>query len=133
MPEKTSESFTEDGWFKTGDTGFMLFGNLHVTGRISTTLKSEGGKKIQPEEIEKAYEGNSAIREIGILQSNQKLVALVVPNITAIGHGDPHGKIGEIIKSVSASQPSYYRVSGPSPLVKILCLVLILERFVVMI
>lgn len=111
LPEKTAESFTEDGWFKTGDTGFMSHNNLHVTGRISTTLKSEGGKKIQPEEIEKTYENNPAIREIGILQDKQKLVALVVPNITAIGHADPHEKIAEVIKSVSSSQPSYYRIS----------------------
>lgn len=109
LPEKTKETFTEDGWFKTGDTGYMFFGNLHVTGRISTTLKSEGGKKIQPEEIEKAYEKDGSIREIGILQSKNKLVALVVPNITAIGHGDAHAKIEEVIKKVSESSPSYYK------------------------
>lgn len=111
LPEKTKETFTEDGWFKTGDTGYMFLGNLHVTGRISTTLKSEGGKKIQPEEIEKAYEKDASIREISILQSKNKLVALVVPNITAIGHSDAHTKIEEVIKKVSESLPSYYRPS----------------------
>ena len=111
LPDKTAESFTEDGWFKTGDTGYMWLGNLHVEGRISTTLKSEGGKKIQPEEIEKAYMGDSAIREVGILQDKQKLVALVVPNITAIGHSDPQKKIAEILKKKSEMLPSYYRIN----------------------
>ncbi len=111
LPDKTKESFTEDGWFKTGDTGYMFLGNLHVTGRISTTLKSEGGKKIQPEEIEKAYEKDPSIREVGILQSKDKLVALVVPNLAAIGHNDPRTKIEEVIKKISDSLPSYDRVS----------------------
>ena len=111
LPDKTAETFTEDGWFKTGDTGFMLFGNLHVTGRISITIKSEGGKKIQPEEVEKHYTSDPSIREVGILQSQQKLVALVVPNVTAIGHGDPHKKIAEVIRKISETLPSYYRVT----------------------
>jgi len=111
LPEKTAETFTEDGWFKTGDTGYMVLGNLHVEGRISITIKSEGGKKIQPEEIEKAYSGDPAIREIGILQSKQKLVALVVPNVTAVGHKNPHDKIAEVIRKKSATMPSYYRVT----------------------
>ncbi len=111
LPEKTAETFTDDGWFKTGDTGFMLFGNLHITGRISITIKSEGGKKIQPEEVEKDYTGDPSIREVGILQSEQKLVALVVPNVTAIGHSDPHKKIEEVIRKISETLPSYYRVT----------------------
>lgn len=111
LPDKTKESFTEDGWFKTGDTGYMLFGNLHVTGRISITIKSEGGKKIQPEEVEKAYTDDPSIREVGVLQSKGQLVALVVPNITAIGHNNPHDKIAEIIKKKSETLPSYYRVT----------------------
>ncbi len=111
LPEKTAATFTEDGWFKTGDTGYMMLGNLYVTGRISITIKSEGGKKIQPEEVEKAYAHDPAIREVGVLQNKQKLVALVVPNITTIGHNDPHDKIAEAMKSISATLPSYYRVT----------------------
>ena len=69
LPDKTEQTFTKDGWFKTGDIGYFLHGNLHVTGRISITIKSEGGKKVQPDEIEKAYENEPYIREIGVLQS----------------------------------------------------------------
>ena len=111
LPDKTADSFTKDGWFKTGDTGYMWLGNLHVTGRINVTIKSEGGKKIQPEEVEKAYANDPAIREVGVLQNKQKLVALVVPNITNIGHNNAKEKIAEIIKKTSANLPSYYRVT----------------------
>ncbi len=111
LPERTAETFTEDGWFKTGDTGYMMLGNLHVTGRISITIKSEGGKKIQPEEVEKEYTGDPVIREVGILQDKQKLVALVVHNVTVIGHNDPRSKIAEAIKKKSETLPSYYRVT----------------------
>lgn len=111
LPEKTAECFTQDGWFKTGDLGMIKRGNLHVTGRISTMLKSEGGKKIQPEELEKAYEGDPSVREIGMLQVEGKLVAVVVPNLKEIGKGDARDKLATVIRKKSEALPSYYRIT----------------------
>src|SRR4029434_9138581 len=80
LEEKTREAFTEDRWFRTGDLGFMdNEGNLHLLGRISTLIVTEGGKKVQPDDVEEAYAGEKAIREIAVLQKDGKLVALIVP------------------------------------------------------
>lgn len=110
LPDKTNETFTEDGWFKTGDIGYVKHGNLHVVGRVNIMMKSEGGKKIQPEEVEKKYGNDPAIREIGILENKQKLVALVVPNLKTVGKEGARDKIAEVIRKKSESLPSYDRV-----------------------
>ena len=111
LPDKTAETFTEDGWFRTGDIGEMKNGNLHITGRISIMIKSEGGKKIQPDEVEEAYGKDPLIREIGVLQVDNKLVALVVPDLKAAGQGDLRKKISESINSRSGELESYLRVN----------------------
>ena len=81
LEEKTREAFTEDGWLRTGDLGFMdNEGNLHLLGRVSTLIVTEGGKKVQPDDVEEAYAGEKVIREIGVLQNDGKLVALIVPS-----------------------------------------------------
>jgi long-chain acyl-CoA synthetase len=111
LPEKTKETFTEDGWFKTGDIGEMKHGNLHITGRISIMIKSEGGKKIQPDEVEEAYAKDPVIREIGVLQLDNKLVALVVPDLKIAGTSDTAKKVSEAINKRSGELESYLRVN----------------------
>lgn len=80
LPDKTREAFTGDGWFRTGDLGAIdRRGFLHLTGRVSTMIVTEGGKHVQPDDVEEVYQAHSAIREIGILQKDGRLVAVVVP------------------------------------------------------
>jgi long-chain acyl-CoA synthetase len=80
LPDKTREVFTSDGWFRTGDLGSIdRRGFLHLTGRASTMIVTQGGKHVQPDDVEEVYRRHPAIREIGILQKDGRLVALVVP------------------------------------------------------
>ncbi len=52
-PEKTQESFTADGWLRTGDLGHLTdSGQLTITGRLKDILITKGGKNITPAEIE---------------------------------------------------------------------------------
>jgi malonyl-CoA/methylmalonyl-CoA synthetase len=58
--EATEESFTEDGWFKTGDTAILLDGYYKILGRTSIDILKSGGYKISAIEIEEVlrqYEG----------------------------------------------------------------------------
>jgi long-chain acyl-CoA synthetase len=64
LPEKTAEAFTDDGWFRTGDLGYLDGdGYLYVTGRVATRITTEGGKKFQPDDVEAAYQANPVLRE----------------------------------------------------------------------
>jgi long-chain acyl-CoA synthetase len=110
LPQQTAEVFTSDGWFRTGDMGYIDNHDcLFVLGRISTLIVTESGEKVQTEDVETAYSKPSAIHEIGVLQKEGKVVALIVPERTERG-GDPAGAIRAAVESVSKRLPSYQRI-----------------------
>ena len=111
-PEETEEVLSDDGWFRTGDLGYFDDdGYLYVTGRASTLIVTEGGKNVQPEPVEEAYAKSPAVAEVGVLQADGKLVALIVPEMDAVGEDDPHDAIRKAVEEGSRSLPSYGRIS----------------------
>jgi len=65
MPEETAASFTEDGYLKTGDLGYMDNENyLYLTGRAKNMIVTEGGKNVYPEEIENEFQLFEEIEQI---------------------------------------------------------------------
>ncbi len=56
-PEATAEAFTEDGWLKTGDYGYLANGNIRLTGREKSMIVLENGKNVFPEELEDLLRG----------------------------------------------------------------------------
>jgi long-chain acyl-CoA synthetase len=65
MPEETAESFTSDGYLKTGDLGYLDNENyLYLTGRAKNTIVTEGGKNVYPEEIENEFQLFEEIEQI---------------------------------------------------------------------
>lgn len=101
-PEGTREVFTEDGWLKTGDLGYLdERGFLFITGRSKNLIVSAGGKNIFPEEIEQKFDGSRVIGEILVLgrkrgsaDNAEDVVAVCVPNYEAIKEEYP-GKEGD--------------------------------------
>lgn len=124
LPEETARVFTEDGWFRTGDLGALdADGYLYISGRASTLIVTEGGKNIQPEPVEETYQEHPFIREIGILQQDNRLVALVVPEMEPINterNGDVERAIREAVNLQAQKLPSYQRIADyaitPEPL-----------------
>ncbi len=63
--EATKEAFTEDGFFKTGDVGYLDEDNyLYLTGRAKSMIVTEGGKNVFPEEVEDHFQLYDEIEQI---------------------------------------------------------------------
>lgn len=65
LPKANAESFDADGWFNTGDLGWMdADGYLFITGRKKRQGKTEGGKYYSPEKIENAFDGSPLVQYV---------------------------------------------------------------------
>ncbi|MDR0685350.1 MAG: AMP-binding protein [Spirochaetaceae bacterium] len=96
-PEATAEMFTEDGYLKTGDLGYIdEDGFIFINGRKKNLIVSSGGKNIYPEEIEAMFNGSRVIGEILVLgrreASGEVIFAVVVPNYEALAEDYPGKK-----------------------------------------
>ncbi len=81
-PDATRETFTEDGWFKTGDIGEIdADGFLKITDRKKELFKTSGGKYIAPALIEQLIKASSFVNQVVLVGNERKFAAaLVVPN-----------------------------------------------------
>ena len=66
-PEATAETFTEDGWFKTGDIAVYENGYYRILGRNSVDIIKSGGYKISALEIEEVLRKHSQIKECAVV------------------------------------------------------------------
>ncbi|XP_029577617.1 acyl-CoA synthetase family member 3, mitochondrial-like isoform X1 [Salmo trutta] len=81
-PEATRESFTEDCWFKTGDTAVYKDGVSWIMGRTSVDIMKSGGYKISALEVERhllAHPDTTDVAVIGARDATweQKVTAVV--------------------------------------------------------
>lgn len=84
-PEQTKALFTEDGWLRTGDLGYIDDdGFIFIKGRIKTMLLGASGQNIYPEEIEAKIGLLPYVQESLVVMRNGKLEALIVLNTQQI-------------------------------------------------
>jgi len=81
-PETNEKAFTRDGYFRTGDAGFLTpSGALVLTERIKDLFKTSNGKYVAPQALESRLAEDDMIDELAIIGNNRPYVtALVVPN-----------------------------------------------------
>jgi long-chain acyl-CoA synthetase len=85
-PESTREVLTADGWFSTGDIGYLDKDNyLFITDRKKDLLKTAAGKFVAPQPIENALKTSRYILNAMVVGDKRKfIVALIVPNFTTV-------------------------------------------------
>jgi long-chain acyl-CoA synthetase len=114
LPEESATVFTKDGWFRTRDLGYLdKDGYLYVTGRASTLIVTGAGKNVQPEQIEEAYLQDPVVREVGVLQKEGRLVAVLVPDLEEIRRrgAEIDRAIRTAVEEGSKRVPSYQRIT----------------------
>ncbi len=81
-PEATRDTFTADGWFKTGDIGeFDADGFLKITDRKKELFKTSGGKYIAPSPIEQMIKGSRFVSQVVLVGNERNFAsALIVPS-----------------------------------------------------
>ena len=80
--EETLTAIDEEGWLHTGDLGTMdSSGNIFIRGRKKTMLLGANGQNVYPEEIEDKLNSMAMVTESLIVQRDDKLVALVYPDM----------------------------------------------------
>ncbi len=78
--EVTALAFDEEGWFHTGDAGYMKDGELFLTERIKDLFKTSNGKYIAPQMLESKLVVDRYIDQIVIIADQRKFVsALIIP------------------------------------------------------
>lgn len=105
-PEETARVFTEDGWFCTGDVGYMdKDGYIFITGRKKYVIISDNGKNVFPEEIEEYLATLDTVAESVVLgrrdiQSGELvLTAVVYPQLDKFEDQNDHEKIEETVNA----------------------------------
>jgi long-chain acyl-CoA synthetase len=115
LPDKTREAFDEKGWFHTGDTGsFDDDGYLTLHGRASAMIVLSGGENVDPERVEKALEASGSIREAGLLEYQDRLIAIVVPEpglLREVSGDALRRTLEKAVSEISRGLPSHHRPS----------------------
>jgi long-chain acyl-CoA synthetase len=122
MPEETAETFTGDGYLKTGDLGYLDAENyLYLTGRAKNMIVTEGGKNVYPEEIENEFQLFEEIDQIlvrGYIEGkgrSEHIEALVYPNQDfAFTDATAKIRVDEIIGEVNQRLLPYQRIERVS-------------------
>jgi putative long-chain-fatty-acid--coA ligase len=110
-PEENAKAFTEDGFLRTGDAGYIdKEGNIFITERIKELMKTSNGKYIAPQQIEGKVGKDSFIEQIAIIADARKYVsALIVPNYDALS---------EYAKSLNLKYKNYSELIKNSQIVE---------------
>ena len=101
----TKAAYTEDGWFRTGDAGYVKDGFLFLTERIKDLFKTSNGKYIAPQAIETKMVVDRYIDQISIIADERKFVAaLIVPDYKlvekfAADKGIQYASMAELLKT----------------------------------
>ena len=112
-PEATAASFTDDGWFRTGDLGIMdKNNNIFIRGRIKSMILNSSGQNIYPEELEAVLSGCPYVSESLVVERNGRLVALVYPEIPEDMDEEKRSEIPELIRTTAnKSLPVYSKIN----------------------
>lgn len=122
-PEANAAAFTDDGWFRTGDVGYMdKDGYITITGRMKSVIVLDNGKNVFPEEIEEYLGKIELIAESVVVGRREddgttKLTAVIYPNqvfydehFASVPDTDIYKEIQKEITNLNKRLPSFKQI-----------------------
>ena len=112
-PEANAASFTEDGWFRTGDLGLVdAENNIFIRGRIKSMILNSSGQNIYPEELEAVLSGCPYVSESVVVERKGRIVALVYAELPEDIDTTTKAGLPELIRATAnKSLPSYSKIN----------------------
>lgn len=114
--EATAETFTEDGWFRTGDMGVLdADGFLYIKGRNKCMILGPSGQNIYPEELETVLNNIKFVVDTLVVEENSSLTALVYPDYAAlkkegIKAADTQRYMEDMVRQANKELPNYAQI-----------------------
>ena len=114
--QATRESFTEDGWFRTGDMGVIdEDGYLFLRGRSKCMILGPSGQNIYPEELEAVINNFNYVVESLVIEDNGGLTALIYPDyhlgeLDGLKRSDLEQRILDALPTMNQQLPGYAQV-----------------------
>lgn len=109
-PKLTNEVIV-DGWFHTGDIGFLKDGFLFISGRIKNLMVFDNGKKVSPEEIEKEFLQYSIVDDVLVYKKNNQIHTKIF-SISFKENREILKDIHNIIEKINSKLPIYKHISS---------------------
>jgi long-chain acyl-CoA synthetase len=115
-PDITATVLSPDGWFRTGDIGYIdEDGFLYITGRKKNLIILANGKNIHPEELEDKIIRYDEVQEVIVSEMGKNIGAEIYPNFEFDGFSGLekkkiHRRIERIIKEINKDMPVYKRI-----------------------
>ena len=112
----TRETFTEDGWFKTGDIGIIdAEGYLFLRGRSKCMILGPNGQNIYPEELEAVINNVTYVIDSLVIEDRDGLTALVYPDhhqgeLDGMTRSELEKRIADGLPEINRRLPAYAQI-----------------------
>ena len=115
-PDTTGASFTDDGWFKTGDMGVLdEDGYLFLRGRSKCMVLGPSGQNIYPEELEAVINNFTYVVDSLVIEDDGGLTALIYPDyhqaeLDGMPRSEFKKRIMDTLPAINAELPKYAQI-----------------------
>ena len=115
-PDATRDSFTEDGWFRTGDMGILdQDGYLFLRGRSKCMVLGPSGQNIYPEELEATINNFAYVVDSLVVEDDGGLTALICPDwhqgeLDGMTRSEFKKRITDMLPAINQELPNYAQI-----------------------